>query len=155
MKNALQDKINEEEKKLKEQEQKVKDLKEKQRLESQKNIWLEIPEKGIMITNCLQFKGKSYKAIFKEINEEDIADYALLKELRNEGYKSNWKKYEFLKEFSAYVPNEDEVSKANGYVACFFADRDYSVLGSSEDPGDADSSRGVFLIKKIPDVKKK
>ena len=65
--------------------------------------------KGIKITNKLQFTEKKYKQILEEVKESEIADYQLLQELRNEGFKSNWKKYGFLKNTWAFVPNPDEV----------------------------------------------
>ena len=142
-KNKLQEEINKTEKKLKE-------LKEKKRQESEKDIWLEIPEKGIKITTKLQFTKKTYPEILKEVDENEIANYPLLQELRNEGFKSNWEKYGFMKDTWAFVPNPDEVSKANGYVALFFAGSNYADLDWDGDSGYSYSSLGVFLIKKIP-----
>ena len=142
-KNKLQEEINKTEKKLKE-------LKEKKRQESEKDIWLEIPEKGIKITTKLQFTKKTYPEILKEVDENEIANYPLLQELRNEGFKSNWEKYGFMKDTWAFVPNPDEVSKANGYVARFYANLDYADLDCSGYSDNSDSSLGVFLIKKIP-----
>ena len=142
MSNKLQEEIDKTEKKLKE-------LKEKKRQESEKDIWLEIPEKGIKITTKLQFTGKTYAEILKEVDEKEIADYPLLQELRNEGYKSNWEKYEFMKDTWAFVPNPDEVSKANGYVAGFVVYSDYADLVCYRYSDISYSALGVFLIKKI------
>ncbi len=147
MKTNIQEQIDEKEKELKE-------LKEKQREESEKDIWLEIPEKGIKITTKLQFTNKTYSEILKEVDESQIADYPLLQALRNEGFKSNWKKYGFLKDTWAFVPNPDEVSKANGRVARFIVYSDDVDLGCGGDPDDSDSNLGVFLVKKISDKKK-
>ena len=142
MKNNLQKQIEKKEKELKE-------LKTKFREESEKDIWLKIPEKKIKITTKLQFTGKTYSKILKEVNESEIADYKLLQELRNEGFKSNWKKYGFLKDTWAFVPNPDEVSKANGYVARFSVGSGYADLGCYGGSGYSYSTLGVFLIKKI------
>ncbi len=140
-------------KKLKEQikkkEEELKELKAKLREESEKGIWLEIPKKGIKITTKLQFAGKTYPEILKEIDESEIADYPLLQNLRNEGFKSNWEKYGFLKDTWAFVPNPDEVSKANGYVARFYVDSGYADLGCDGDSDYSVSSLGVFLVKKL------
>ena len=140
-------------KKLKEQikkkEEELKELKAKLREESEKDIWLEIPERGIAITTKLQFTGKTYPEILKEIDESEIVDYSLLQNLRNEGFKSNWEKYGFLKDTWAFVPNPDEVSKANGYVARFYVDSDYAVLVCYRYSGGSYSSLGVFLVKKL------
>ena len=130
-------------------EEELKDLKAKLNEENLKDIWLEIPERGIKITNKLQFTGKTYPEILKEVDEREIADYRLLQELRNEGFKSNWDKYGFLKDTWAFVPNQDEVSKANGYVARFVVDSDYAGLGCYRGSDGSSSSLGVFLVKKI------
>ena len=140
-------------KKLKEQikkkEEELKELKAKLREESEKDIWLEIPERGIKITTKLQFTGKTYSKILKEVDESEIADYKLLQELRNEGFKSNWEKYKFLEDTWAFVPNPDEVSKANGYVARFSVGSDNAGLDCYWDSGCSDSALGVFLVKKL------
>jgi hypothetical protein len=149
MSNNIQAQIDKKQKVIDKEETEIKQLKEKLRLESEKNIWLEIPELGIKITNKLQFTNKKYSEILKEVNENDIADYPLLQKLRNEGFKSGWKKYAFLKDFWAFVPNEDEVSKANGYVARFFADSDYSSLVCWSYADVSNDSLGVFLVRKI------
>lgn len=117
--------------------------------ENEKDIWLNIPERKIKITNKLQFTGKTYPEILKEVNESKIADYNLLQDLRNEGFKSNWKKYGFLKDTWAFVPNPDEVSKVNGRVARFGVDSGYAVLGCGRDSVYSYPDLGVFLIKKI------
>ena len=142
MKSKLQGQIETKEKELK-------GLKEKQRKENEKDIWLEIPGKGIKITNKLQFIGKTYPEILKEVDETEIADYSLLQELRNEGFKSNWDKYGFLKDTWAFVPNPDEVSKSNGYVARFGADSVFADLGCGGSSDGSYSDLGVFLVKKI------
>ena len=136
-------------KQIENKEKELKELRAKQMEESMKNIWLKIPERKIEITTKLQFTGKTYSDILKEVNENEIADYKLLQELRNEGFKSNWEKYGFLKDTWAFVPNPDEVSKANRYVARFDVDSDYAGLycgGGSDGSG---SSLGVFLVKKL------
>ncbi len=142
MENKLQKQIETKEKELK-------GLKEKLRKENEKDIWLEIPKRGIKITNKLQFTGKTYPEILKEVDESEIADYQLLQDLRNEGFKSNWEKYGFLKDTWAFVPNPDEVSKANGYVARFYVDSDFARLDCGRYSGDSDSTLGVFLVKKL------
>jgi hypothetical protein len=108
-------------KQIEDTEKKLKELKAKKLEEESKELYLEIPEKGIAITTKLQFKDKSYKEIVKEVGEENLPTFELLKDLRNEGFKSGWKKYGFLKEFRAFVQTPDEVSKSNGYVARFGA----------------------------------
>ena len=142
MKNKIQEQINK-------KEEEIKVLKEKLKQENEKDIWLEIPERGIKITTKLQFTNKKYSEILKEVNESDIADYKLLQELRNEGFKSDWKKYTFLKDTWAFVPNPDEVSKSNGFVARFFAYSDYAGLCCGFDSDYSGDSLGVFLVKKI------
>ncbi len=136
-------------KQIETKEKELKNLKAKQKEENEKDIWLEIPERGIKITNKLQFTGKTYSEILNEVNESEIADYQLLQELRNEGFKSNWDKYEFLKDTWAFVPDPDEVSKANGYVARFVVDSDCADLYCGRDSDDSDPALGVFLVKKI------
>ena len=136
-------------KQIETKEKELKGLKEKLREENEKDIWLEISEKGIKITNKLQFTGKTYPEILKEVDEGEIADYNLLQELRNEGFKSNWEKYGFLKDTWAFVPNPDEVSKANGYVARFYVYSGCAVLGCDGGSDDSYSTLGVFLVKKL------
>ena len=142
MENKLQKQIEKKEKELQE-------LKAKLREESEKDTWLEIPEKGIKIMTKLQFTGKTYSEILKEVDESEIADYNLLQELRNEGFKSNWEKYKFLEEAWAFVPNPDEVSKANGYVARFNVCSDYAYLYCYRVSDYSYSTLGVFLVKKL------
>ena len=149
MTEKLKKQIAKQEEKVKAEEKKLKELKEKFRQEQEKDIYLKIPEKEIMITTKLQFKGKTYPEILKEVDESKIADYNLLQELRNEGFKSGWKKYGFLEDFWAFVPNPDEVSKSNNYVARFVAGSGYAVLYCCCDSGDSNSALGVFLVKKI------
>jgi hypothetical protein len=149
MKNKIQEQIDKKEKIIEKETKELKALKEKLRLESEKDIWLEIPEKGIKIITKLQFTNKKYSDILKEVNESEIADYNLLQELRNEGFKSEWKKYAFLKDTWAFVPNPDELSKSNGYVARFDAGSGRARLGCNRYPSDTSWSLGVFLVKKI------
>ncbi len=146
MKKSSSDKIQEQ---IGKKEKELKELKQNLRLENEKDIWLEIPKKAIKITIKLQFKGKTYPEILKEVDESEIADYQLLQELRNEGFKSNWKKYGFLKDTWAFVPNPDEVSKSNGYVAGFGVGSGCAVLGCGRDSDDSGSTLGVFLIKSL------
>lgn len=134
---------------IKETEKKLKELKSKKLEESQKDIWLEIPEKGIKITTKQQFNGKTYTEILQEVDESEIADYNLLQELRNEGFKSNWEKYKFLEDCWAFVPNPDEVSKSNNYVARFDCYSGCAVLYCWNYSDVSGSSLGVFLIKKL------
>lgn len=138
----LQEQVNKKEKELKELKQKLKE-------ESEKDIWLEIPKRKIKITTKLQFKGKTYSEILKEVNENEIADYKLLQELRNEGYKSGWKKYAFMEDTWAFVPNPDEVSKANGYVARFRVGSGCAYLDCGRVSDDSYSTLGVFLIREL------
>lgn len=134
---------------IEKKEKELKELKAKLREGNEKDIWLEIPEREIKITTKLQFTGKTYPEILKEVNEIEIADYKLLQELRNEGFKSNWKKYKFLKDTWAFVPNPDEVSKANGYVARFDVDSVCANLDCDGGSGGSDGALGVFLVKKL------
>ena len=136
-------------KQIEDAETKLKDLKAKQRDENEKDIWLEIPEKGIKITNKLQFTGKTYPEILEEVNEDEIAGYQLLQDLRNEGFKSNWNKYEFLKDTWAFVPNPDDASKSNGRVARFYVGSGFADLNCYRYSDVSYSYLGVFLIKKL------
>ena len=63
------------------------------------------------------------------------------KELKMDGSSSN--DDFFIKQYS-------DLSKANGYVAYFFADSWCSYLGSYEYSGVAYSDRGVRFVKKVP-----
>jgi len=112
---------------------------------------IEVPELGIMVIPQQQFNGKFYEEILKEISEEFIAPYETLQKLRNIAFKSGWKKYSFMKEFWVFVPNPDETSKSNGYVAWFYAYPVRSVLDCGWDPLDSDSGLGVFLYCPITD----
>lgn len=109
--------------------------------------WIKIPEKGIEITSKQHFNGKTYAEILEEVEEEQIATYELLQELRNKGY-------EFLKDFWVFVPNPDKISKENNYVAWFVAVSDRAGLDCDRDPSYSSSSLGVFLIRKIKRGKK-
>jgi len=136
-------------KQIDETENKLKELKKQKLEENRKDIWIDIPERGIAITNKLQYLGKTYSEILKEVDESQIAIYPLLQELRNEGFKSNWKKYGFLKDAWAFVPNPDEVSKSNDRVAGFDVDSDDAVLDCWVNSDYSFSTLGVFLVKKI------
>ncbi|KKK60411.1 hypothetical protein LCGC14_3024660, partial [marine sediment metagenome] len=93
-------------KKLKEQikkkEEELKELKAKLREESEKDIWLEIPERGIKITTKLQFTGKTYSKILKEVDESsqkiislegDLTDIKIKREQIKELEETRKKKY--------------------------------------------------------------
>lgn len=136
-------------KQIEKKEKELKELHTKLREENQKGIWLVIPERGIKITTKLQYTGKTYTEILKQIDESEIADYNLLQELRNEGFKSDWKKYGFLKDTWAFVPNPDEACKSNGKVARFYVNSDYANLDCYRYSDDSYSTLGVFLVKKI------
>ena len=142
-------------KQIEKKEKELKELKIKLKEENEKDIWIDIPERGIKITTKLQFTGKSYPEIIKEVNENEIADYNLLQELRNEGFKSNWEKYKFLRDTWAFVSNPDEVSKSNNYVARFGVGSVYAYLYCGRYSDDSYSTLGVFLVKKISKNKKK
>jgi len=92
---------------------------------------------------------KQIETTEKEVDESEIADYKLLQELRNEGFKSNWEKYKFLEDTWAFVPNPDEVSKANGYVARFCVGSGGAVLYCYRYSDYSGSALGVFLVKKL------
>ncbi|MFA5395233.1 MAG: hypothetical protein WC346_04365, partial [Methanogenium sp.] len=84
--------------------------------------YIEVPELKIKITPKQQFNNKTYEEILKEVDESQIATYEILQKLRNISFKSGWKKYPFMKNFWVSIPNPDEISKSNGYVAGFDAD---------------------------------
>lgn len=126
-------------------------LKQKEEIEKQlKEIelqeeYIEVPELGIKITKCQKFNNKSYEEILKEVDESKIATYEILQKLRNIAFKSNWKKYSFMKNFWVWVPNNDEASKLKGNVSRFGADPDGAVLGSDRGPSGGVPDIGVFL----------
>lgn len=144
-----QNKIQSIQEKIDNTEKELKILKEKLIEEQSKDDWLEIPNKGIKINTKLQFKGKTYSDILKQVDESEVANYQLLQELRNEGFKSNWTKYAFLKDFYAFVPQTDEVAKSNGYVARFYSYSSCTGLRTYYFSYDSVSSLGVFVIKKL------
>ena len=116
--------------------------------------YIEVPELKIKITPKQQFNNKTYEEILKEVDESQIATYEILQKLRNISFKSGWKKYPFMKNFWVSIPNPDEISKSNGYVAWFGADDDWSSLNCVRDPSDWGSGLGVFLYCPM-EVKKK
>jgi hypothetical protein len=59
-----------------------------------------------------------------------------------------------MKNFWVSIPNPDEISKSNGYVAGFYADDDRSFLDCGGGPSGRDSGLGVFLYCPM-EVKKK
>ena len=103
--------------------------------------WVKIPEKNIEITKEQQYNGLTYLEILKKVKESEIADYNLLRELRNKGY-------EFLKSFWVFVPNPDKISKEKGDVASFFVDS-WADLLCFRSPSDSDGSLGVFLVRSL------
>ena len=148
MTSKIQDKIIKTEKKLAELNAKLKQ-------ETDKTGWVKISNEFISSVNSIngkcqyeistkqQFNGKTYAEILKEVKEEEIADYPLLQKLRNSG------KFEFLKEFWVFVPNPDEISKKNSFVARFVADSDWASLNCYRLPVNSNPSLGVFLIRKV------
>lgn len=142
-------------KQIEKKEAELKELRQKKLEEQNKKKWLELPEKGIAILTELQYKGKTYPEILKEVSEDQIADYPLLQELRNEGKKSGWKKYAFLRDAWAFVPNPDLVSKEAGRVARFIVYSGNAVLSWSRDSGDSSSTLGVRFARKISKSDKK
>ena len=116
--------------------------------------YIDVPELNFSITPIQQFNGKTYVEIVKQVGEENIATHDELQKLRNIAFKSNWKKYSFMKEFCAFVPNPDEVSKANNYVAVFDAVSDRAGLYCGRDPTYTDSGLGVILVRRGRKIKK-
>ena len=119
-----------------------------------KDSYIDVPELKIRITK-LTFKNKTYAEILKEVDESQIATYDILQKLRNISFKSNWKKYPFMKKFWAFVPNLDEYEKSKGKVAWFYANSGYAGLICDRGSDDSDSYLGVFLIKKMEKLKEK
>ena len=109
--------------------------------------WVDIGN-GMQITSKQQYNGLTYHEILEKVKESEIADYDLLKKLRREGFKSGWKKYDFLKEFRIFVPNPDNIAKSNGYVARFVADSDRVVLDCYWYTDYHYDTVGVFLIRR-------
>lgn len=111
---------------------------------------IEVPEMGIRIIPRPLFKRKLYKEeTLKEVTEEFIGTYDVLQKLRNIAFKSNWKKYPFMKSFWVFVPNPDRASKLN-YVTMFDADPDKGILLKCDRyPSDGGPVLGVFLYCSI------
>jgi hypothetical protein len=110
-----------------------------------------VPELGIKIIPKVLFKGKTYSEITDEVPEEFISSYEILQKLRNIAFESNWEKYPFMQNFYVFVPNPDEVSKANGWFARFIAFSGRSNL-FCWCPSGRGSGLGVFLycpVKKL------
>ena len=123
-------------------------------LENEKNKtqWIKI-SKTEEISTIQLHNNKTYAEILKLLNKnERIADYTLLKDLRNEGFESNWTKYPFLKEFWVFVPQEDKISEKNNYVARFDADSGRAVLYCNGSPSGSNASLGVFVVRKVKNV---
>jgi hypothetical protein len=131
--------------KIEKKEKELAELKAKLEQEQNNNEWVSINKfkKGYELATKQQFNGNTYAEILKKVKEEEIADYPLLQELRNSG------KFEFLKEFWVFVPNLDNISKKNNYVARFVADSDGALLSCDGLPDYSIPSLGVFLIRKF------
>ena len=71
---------------------------------------------------------------------EEIADYPLLQNLRNEN--------KLPVNFWVFVPNPDKVSKSKNYAARFNVGSDWASLDCGGDPAYRDASLGVFLIRR-------
>ncbi len=106
---------------------------------------IKVPELGIKIIPILLFNGKIYSEILKEVSEEFIVPYEILQKLRNIAFESGWEKYPFMKKFWVFVPNPDEVSKSNGYIAGFNADDDRVGMDCDGGPSNWNPDLGVFL----------
>jgi hypothetical protein len=123
--------------------------------EESKTLYIEVPELGIKIIPKQMFNNKIYSKILNEVDESQIATYDILQKLRNISFKSNWKKYPFMKSFWVVVPNPDEYEKSKGSVAGFYASDGGSGLGCDRVPSDGDSGLGVFLYCPITDKAQK
>jgi hypothetical protein len=130
----------------------VTQLKAKLEAEKNKTNWIKI-SKTEEISTIQLHNNKTYAEILKLLNKDErIADYTLLRDLRNEGFDSNWTKYPFLKDFWVFVPQEDKVSEKNNYVARFNANSDGADLGCDRFPSNSIDSLGVFVVRKVKDV---
>ena len=127
----------------------IEKLKKDLEKEQNKSEWIKISNKEEISVKQL-YNNKTYAEIQKLLNKnERIADYTLLRDLRNKAFESNWTIYPFLKDFWVFVPQEDKVSEKNNYVAGFGADSDGAILGCNWSPGDADAGLGVFVVRSI------
>lgn len=139
-------------KKLKKQRE---ELDKQIKKEESKTLYIEVPELRIKIIPKQMFNNKIYSEILNEVDESQIATYDILQKLRNISFKSNWKKYPFMKSFWVVVPNPDEYEKSKGSVARFFAYSGWAGLGCGGYPSDGDSGLGVFLYCPITDKAQK
>ena len=138
-------------KKIKDHEMALANLKEHLKEEQEKSNkildnWLDIGN-GIEISQLI-LKNKTYKECLLSLNKgEKIADYTLLQELRNSQFIAKTDDKRFI-DFWAFVPNPDEISEKNNYVAGFVANSDRAVLYCDEDPTCSNASLGVFVVRK-------
>lgn len=135
---TIQEKIVKKEKELAELKKRA-----EQKKDDNKITWIKI-EKGLEITSKPVHFNKTYAQIKELLKDgEEIVDYPLLQKLRN----SN--KYpDSFTEFWVFVPNPDEISKKNGYVAGFSVISGNAYLGCGWYSGYSGSSLGVFLVRR-------
>jgi hypothetical protein len=96
--------------------------------------------------------GKTYaecKALLKK--NEFIADYQTLQNLRND---DRYRELLGLTNTWAFVPNPDKMGEKNGYVARFDADSGRANLNCYWNPSYANSTLGVFIVRKNRKVSK-
>ena len=127
----------------------IEKLKKDLEKEQNKSEWIKISNKEEISAKQL-YNNKTYAEIQKLLNKNElIADYTLLRDLRNKAFESNWTIYPFLKDFWVLVPQEDKASEKNNYVAGFSANSDGADLYCYGGPGGTDAGLGVFVVRSI------
>ena len=102
--------------------------------------WIKISE-----TEKISAEPMHFNMTWEEQNNalkegERIADYPLLQKLRNEG--------KLPMSFWVNVPNPDNISERNGYIAWFDANSYGANLDCSRDPSYRFASLGVLVVRK-------
>jgi hypothetical protein len=123
-------------------------IEEQEKIELDRNkykpIYTKIPELNIKISQQI-YNGKTYSEILKLVKEEQIATYEILQKCRN----LDLNKYPQFKDFLAFVPNPDKISKDNNYVTSFDANSNWADLYCSWDPNCGSPSLGVILFRSL------
>jgi len=150
-------------KEIKETENKLSKLKLQLENDSINGKLLDVPELGLEIEIEVTHKGKSYDKIMAipEVQEKMKNGWRLLYAIRPEdyvnevGFLENNPTYSKVLKMDGSSTKDDffisqmfKRNKANGYVAGFFANSDFSVLNSDGDSDDSNSYLGVRFARK-------
>ena len=110
--------------------------------------WLDIPELGISVEVEVHDKGKSWDELGLSEREDELLTVEQVLFLMNSKYAKQLKMDGSSSEDDFFIKQYSDLSRKSGLVANFYANADYSDLGSNGYSDDSGSNRGVRFCRK-------